>query len=117
LSSDEDSKKNEAPSPIKLVIRDFTGNNISLRKGAASEKELVINPPPADKPPSELAYQMTLEDMWSSKDPGTHKMLKAFLATTGYEPKPNLQTKQKPYFFKSPNMARSKPNKLKSPHK
>jgi hypothetical protein len=40
-----------------------------------------------------------------------------YFITTGYEPKPNLQTKQKPYFFKSPNMTRSKPNKPKSPHK
>jgi hypothetical protein len=92
LSSDEDSKKNEAPSPIKLVIPDFTGNNIYLKKGAASEKELVINPPPADKPPSELAH-MTLEDMWSSKDPGTHKMLEAFLATKSFTPVAPLDTK------------------------
>jgi hypothetical protein len=84
LSSDGDIKKNEAPSPIKLFIPDFTGNNITLKKVAASEKELLINSPPADKPTSELACQMTLEDMWSSKDPGTHKMLKAFLATKGF---------------------------------
>jgi hypothetical protein len=94
LSSDEDSKKNEAPSPIKLVIPDFTGNNITLKKVAASEKELVINPPPDDKPPSELACQMTLEDMWSLKDPGTHKMLKAFLATKGFTPASPLVPKQ-----------------------
>jgi hypothetical protein len=63
LSSGEDRKKNEAPSPIKLVIPDFTGNNITLKNVAASEKELLINSPPADKPPSELACQMTLEEM------------------------------------------------------
>jgi hypothetical protein len=40
-----------------------------------------------------------------------------YFITTGYEPKPNLQTKQKQYFFLSPNMARSKPNRPKSPHK
>jgi hypothetical protein len=88
------SKNNKAPSPIKLVITYFTGNNITLKKVAASEKELLINSPRADKPPSELACQMTLEDMWSSKDPGTHKMLKAFLATKGFTPAAPLAPKQ-----------------------
>jgi hypothetical protein len=94
LSSDEDIKKNKTPIPSKLVMPYFTGNNISLKKVAALEKELVINYPPADKPPSELACQMTLEDMWSSKDPGTHNMLKAFLATKGFTPAAPLAPKQ-----------------------
>jgi hypothetical protein len=93
LSSDEDSKNSEAPSPSKLVISDFTGN-LSHEKGAALEEELVTNPPPAGKPPSEVACHMTLEDMWYLKDPSTHKMLEAFLATKGFTPVAPLAPKQ-----------------------
>jgi hypothetical protein len=94
LSSNEYSKNNEAPSPSKLVIPDFTGNNLSLKKGAASEKKLVINPPPADKPPSELDFRVTLEYIWSSKDPGIQEMLKSFLATKGFTPVATLDPRQ-----------------------
>jgi hypothetical protein len=37
---------------------------------------------------------MTLEDMWSSKDPGTHKMLEAFLETKGFTTVGTLPPKQ-----------------------
>jgi hypothetical protein len=94
LSSDEDSNNKEAPSPSKLVIPYLTGNNLSLKKVAASEEELVTNHPPADNPPSELACQMTLEDVWYSKDPGTHKMLEAFLATRVFTSVAPLAPKQ-----------------------
>jgi hypothetical protein len=93
LSSDKDSKKDEAPGPSKIVIPDVTGD-LSRKKGAGSEEELATNPPLAGKPSSELKCHMTLEDMWSSKDPGTHKMLEAFLATKGLVPVAPLAPKQ-----------------------
>jgi hypothetical protein len=93
LSSDEESKKDEAPSPIKLVIPDFTGNTTALKKAATSEKELLMNYPPADKPPSRVACQMTLQDMWSSNDPSTYKVLKRCLATKWFTPAAPLAPK------------------------
>jgi hypothetical protein len=38
LSSDEESKKNEAPSPIKLVIPYFTGNTSALKNALVGER-------------------------------------------------------------------------------
>jgi hypothetical protein len=74
LSSDEDSKKGEASNPNKTVISAFTGD-LSHKKEETSEEEVPPNPPLAGKLSNELACQMTLEDLWSLKDPGMHKML------------------------------------------
>jgi hypothetical protein len=40
------------------------------------------------------AYGFLSLDMWSSKDPGTHNMLKAFLATKGFTSAAPLAPKQ-----------------------
>jgi hypothetical protein len=50
---------------------------------------------------------MTLEDMISSKDPGTQKMLEVFLASKGFTPVAPLAPKK---LFAGSSLAQSKPN-------
>jgi hypothetical protein len=108
LSSDEEEDdKPAAQSRLQCAIA-MTHLDAAASKEAIAKDEDAASP---CEPSSEHKFHMTLGDMWSSKDPGTHKMLEVFLASKVFTPVAPLAPKQ---LFTGSSLAQSNPKSTKA---